>query len=171
VFIVVGVVGVLTWSVVPTLRKDSILTAAAVQGVKLGREQAEELWHWMGGEGSFGAMRPLVRAELIRSLAGLARDPAEIRAMAPPIAALSLIFDCDPLWLAPRFDQLLRLYGHEASEAEALADTLTAATRRAAAGFEDMVEAMVIAGGGGPGPGPEAWVGTGPGEADPGRLG
>jgi hypothetical protein len=170
IFILVGVVAILTWSVVLALRKDRILTAAAVQGAELDREGAEELWHWMGREGSFGAVRPLLRAELICSLAGLARDSDEIRAMAPPIAALSLIFDCEPLWLAPRFDRLLRLYGHEAADAEAVADTLTAATQRAADSFENMVEGMIVAGGGGPASGAEAWVGTRPGEADPDRL-
>ncbi len=104
----------------------------------------------MKGEKSFAAIPPLKRADLIKALAIKARNPEEIRAMAVPVAQLSLIFDCDPLWLAPRFDQLLRLYGHDAGEAVEAAETLTASAQLAPISFEEMVEAMLIAGGAGP---------------------
>lgn len=103
----------------------------------------------MSQEKSFAAVPPLTRAELIKALSAKARDATEIRALAIPIAQLALIFECDPLWLAPRFDQLLRLYGHDASEAEEVADTVTRSTQIAPISFEEMVEAMLTVGGGG----------------------
>ena len=150
IFVVVSLAALVVWSVVLAIKKQSILVNAAVQGADVSREDAEEIWQWMKEETSFAALPPLKRAELIKTLAIKARKPAEIRAMAIPIAQLALIFECDPLWLAPRFDQLLRLYGHDADEAPEVADTLTASTQLAAASFEEMVEAMLIAGGAGP---------------------
>jgi len=91
--------------------RQSILVNAAVQGDSVSQDDAEEIWQWMKGEPSFAALPPLKRAELIRALAIKARNPAEIRAMAIPIAQLALIFECEATWLAPRFDQLLRLAG------------------------------------------------------------
>ena len=146
IFVAVSLVALIVWSVVLAIKKQSILVNAAVQGADVSREDAEEIWQWMKGEKSFAAIPPLKRAELIKALATEARKPAEIRAMAIPIAQLALIFECDPLWLAPRFDQLLRLYGNDAGEAPEVADTLTTSTQLAAASFEEMVEAVLIAG-------------------------
>jgi hypothetical protein len=126
IFVVVSFAALLVWSVALAIKKQSILVDAAVQGADVSREGAEEIWQWMKGEESFAALPPLKRAELIKALAIKARKPAEIRAMAIPIAQLALIFECDPVWLAPRFDRLLRLYGHDAGEAPEVADTLTA---------------------------------------------
>jgi hypothetical protein len=56
-------------------------------------------------------------------------------------------FDPAP-WLTPRFDQLLRLYDKRADDSEEVADTLVVATKNAAASFEEMLTAMIIAGGG-----------------------
>jgi hypothetical protein len=137
----------IAWSVVLAIKNQSILISAAVQGADLTKEEAQEIWRWMKGEESFAAIPPLKRSELIKALAVKARKPREIRAMVIPIAQLSLVFDCDPLWLAPRFDQLLRLYGQDADEATQAAETLTASTQLAPISFEEMVEAMLIAGG------------------------
>lgn len=147
IFVAVSLVALIAWSVVLAIKNQSILVSAAVQGADVTKEEAEEIWRWMKGGKSFAAIPPLKRAELIKALAVKARKPEEIRAMTVPIAQLSLIFDCDPLWLAPRFDQLLRLYGHDADEAIQAAETLTAGTQLAPISFEEMVEAMLIAGG------------------------
>jgi len=149
IFVAISLIALLAWSIVLAIKKQSILISAAVQGADISREEAEEIWEWMKEEKSFAAIPPLVRAELVKALAMKARNRQEIQAMAVPIAQLSLIFDCDSLWLAPRFDQLLRLYGHEAGEAVEVADTLTASTQLAPATFEEMVEAMLTAGGAG----------------------
>lgn len=149
IFVAVSLAALIVWSVVLAIKKQSILVNAAVQGADVSREDAEDIWQWMKGETSLAAIPPLKRAELIRTLAIKARNPAEIRAMAIPIAQLALIFGCDPVWLAPRFDQLLRLYGHAAGEASEVADTLTASTQFAAASFEEIVEAKLITGGAG----------------------
>jgi len=150
IFVAVSLVALIAWSLVLAIKNQSILISTAVQGADVTKEEAEEIWQWMKREKSFAALPPLKRAELIKALAVKARKPEEILAMAVPIAQLSLIFDCDPLWLAPRFDQLLRLYGHDADEATQAAETLTASTQLAPISFEDMVEAMLIAGGAAP---------------------
>jgi len=150
IFVAVNLIALIVWSIVLAIKKQSILISAAVQGADVSREETEEIWQWMKGEKSFAAIPPLKRADLIKALAIKARNPEEIRAMAVPVAQLSLIFDCDPLWLAPRFDQLLRLYGHDAGEAVEAAETLTASAQLAPISFEEMVEAMLIAGGAGP---------------------
>jgi hypothetical protein len=131
IFVSVSLVAMIAWSRVLAIKKQSILISAPVQGADVTKEEAEEIWQWMKEEKSFAAIPPLKRAELIKALAVQARKPEEIRAMAVPIAQLSLIFDCDPLWLAPRFDQLLQLYGHVADEATQAAKTLTASTQLA----------------------------------------
>lgn len=143
IFIAVSTIAVIAWSIVLAMKKQSILVNAAVQGDDVSVTEAEEIWQWMGEEESFAALPPLKRAELIGALAAKARKPAEIRAMAVPIAQLALIFGCNPGWLAPRFDQLLRLSGHDAPEATEVADTLTRSTQLAAASFEEMIEAML----------------------------
>jgi hypothetical protein len=150
IFIAVSLIALIVWSVVLAIKKQLILVGAAVQGADVSRQDAEDIWQWMGTEKSFAAIPPLKRAELIKALAIKARKPEEIRAMAVPIAQLSLIFDCDPLWLAPRFDQLLRLYGQDADEATETAETLTTSTQLAPISFKEMVEAMLTAGGTGP---------------------
>jgi hypothetical protein len=150
IFVAVSLVALIAWSCVLAIKNQSILVSAAAQGADVTKEEAEEIWQWMKEEKSFSAIPPLKRAELIKALAVKARKPEEIRAMAIPIAQLSLIFDCDPLWLAPRFDQLLRLYGHDADEAIQAAETLTASTHLAPISFEEMVEAMLITGGAAP---------------------
>jgi hypothetical protein len=68
--------------------------------------------------------------------------------MAIAVAQLSVIFDHDVLWLAPRFDQLLRPYDKPASDSEDVADLLVTSTKRSAATFEDMLIAMIVAAGG-----------------------
>ncbi|MGH6866777.1 MAG: hypothetical protein ACREDO_11555 [Methyloceanibacter sp.] len=145
ILVVVNALAVLVWSVVLAAKKQAILTAASVQGSAVSVNDAEEIWRGMGRQKSFSTLPPLGRAELIRALSVQAREPEEIKAMSAPIAQLSVIFGCDPQWLAPRFDQLLRLYGKHAHQATEVADTLMRATQLAATSFEEMVEAMRIA--------------------------
>jgi hypothetical protein len=149
IFVGVSVIATLAWSIVLAIKQQSILVGAAVQGEDLTTAEAKEIWQWMRKEKSFAAMPALKRAELIRALSAKARNATEIQAMAMPIAQLALIFACDPLWLAPRFDQLLRLYGYDPSEAEEVADRVTRSTQIAPISFEEMVGVMLTAGGGG----------------------
>jgi hypothetical protein len=148
IFAVLNVIATLVWATILAARKQSILIGATVRSADMSRDEAEELFKWMNRHGAFAAVGPIERAELIRALAGQARSPAEIRPMSVSISHLAVIFERDPLWLVPRFDQLLRLYGESASDSEKVADTLTAATKNSAASFKDMVDAMIIAGGG-----------------------
>lgn len=94
------------------------------------------------------AMGPKKRALLIRLLAEQHRDPGEIEEMAVPIGLLWLVHKSDLRWLVGRFDQVLRLYGEPATASMNVADTLTVSTQQAAATFEEMVNALVVAGGG-----------------------
>jgi hypothetical protein len=148
ILLAVNVVAGLVWSGTLAAKKQSILVDASVQSTNMSAEEADEIWHWMGKQKAFAVMRPLERGELIRALAGQARSPSEIRPMAVAIAQLSVIFDCNAIWLTPRFDQVLRLYGKGASDSEEVADTFVTATKNSAATFEKMLTAMIVAGGG-----------------------
>jgi hypothetical protein len=148
ILIGVNLIAALTWSVILAAKKQSILVDASVQSMDMSVEEAEKLWDWMRNQEAFAVMPPLERGELIRALAEQARSPNEIRPMAVAVAQLSVIFDYSALALVPRFDQVLRLYGKDASDSEEVADTLTTATKRSAASFEDMLVGMIVAGGG-----------------------
>jgi hypothetical protein len=144
----VNMIAALVWSVILAAKKQSILVDASVQSSDMSVEEADELWDWMKKQKAFAVMRPLQRGELIRALAEQARSPSEIRPMAVAVAQLSVVFDCEPIKLARRFDQLLRLYGKTASDSEEVADALVTGTKQSAASFEDMLTGMIVAGGG-----------------------
>jgi hypothetical protein len=148
ILLAVNLIAALVWSGILAAKKQSILVDASVQSTNMSVEEADEIWHWMKKQKAFAVIRPLRRGELIGALAGQARSPSEIRPMAVAVAQLSVIFDCDPIWLAPRFDQLLRLYGESAADSEKVADTLVTSTKQSAASFEEMLEAAIVAGGG-----------------------
>ena len=148
IFVAANVVAALLWSVILAAKKQSNLVDASVQSTDMTVEEADEIWHWMKKQKAFAVIRPLRRGELIGALAGQARSPSEIRPMAVAVAQLSVIFDCDPIWLAPRFDQLLRLYGESAADSEKVADTLVTGTKQSATSFKDMLAGMIVAGGG-----------------------
>ena len=160
IFVVANVLAILTWSAILAARKQAVLVGAVVLSTSMTREEADDLWRWMNRHEAFGVLGAIERAELIRALAGQARTPAEMRPMAIAIASLSVIFDCEAVWLAPRFDQLLRLYGKSPADSEEVADTLTAAAKNSAATFKEMLEGLIIAGGGSfHGSGDEAVIG------------
>lgn len=144
----INIVAGLIWSAILAVKKQAILVDASVQSADMSVEEADEIWEWMRREGAFAVIRPLQRGELIRVLAEQARSQQEIRPMAVAVAQLSVIFDHDVLWLAPRFDQLLRLYDKSASDSEEVADLFVTSTKRSAASFEDMLIAMIVAAGG-----------------------
>jgi hypothetical protein len=144
----INIVAGLIWSAILAVRKEAILVDASVQSADMSVEEAGEIWDWMRKKKAFAVIRPLQRGDLIRALAEQARSPQEIRPMAVAVAQLSVIFDHDVLWLAPRFDQLLRLYDKSASDSEEVADLLVTSTKRSAASFEDMLIAMIVAAGG-----------------------
>lgn len=144
----VNVVAALVWSGILAAKKQSILIDASVQSADMSFEEADEIWDWMGRQKAFAVMRPLERGKLIRALAEQARSAHEIRPMAVAIAQLSVIFGCNAVWLTPRFYQVLRLYGKSATDSEEVADTFVAATKNSATTFEEMLTAMIVAGGG-----------------------
>lgn len=148
ILVAVNVVAALVWSVILAAKKQSILVDASVQSADMSVEEADQVWVWMSRQQAFAVMRPLERGALIRALAEQARSAQEIRPMAKAIAQLSVIFDCDAIWLTPRFDQILRLYGKGADQSEEVADTFVTATKNSAATFKENLTAMIIAGGG-----------------------
>jgi hypothetical protein len=144
----VTVVGLFIYAVKLAIQKDALLTSAVVQSDGLTRDEVDGLWRWTSYQEELVTLGPLGRARLIQLLAIQARTPAEIRAMAVPIGSLSIIFDEEPGALVPRFDQLLRLYGKAAADARQVADALVRGTQHSASTFDEMVAAMIVAGGG-----------------------
>jgi hypothetical protein len=144
IFIAVSVVAVLAWSVVLAMKKQSILVSASAQSASVSTDEAEDIYRWMGQDKSFAAMPPLTRAEIVRALAARARNPREIRPIAVQIARLATVFECDPVWLAPRFDQIVRRYGYSADQAAKAANEVASGAQQMAASFEEAVEALLI---------------------------
>ena len=163
ILLAVNVVAALVWSGILAAKKQALLVDASVQSADMSVEEVDAIWTWMSKEKAFAVIGPLERGELLRALAAQARPASEIRPMAIAIAQLSVIFDYDAIELVPLFDQLLRLYGKCADDSEEVADTLTAATKRSAASFEDMLIATIVAGGGSVDESPNQGEGSRPG--------
>lgn len=144
-FVIAGiatVLGVLGWSVWLAAKKESLLTSAAIQVGSTKQDMQTLHSELYASHRVFKQLGPIGLADLIRMIAERARQPDEIRAMALPIAMLSVTQECDLAWLVEHFDRLLRLYGKPAGEAMAVADMLTVATQNAAATFTEMVDGM-----------------------------
>jgi hypothetical protein len=76
-------------------------------------------------------------ARLVQRLCERKRRQDEIRAMVVPIAKLAVVNDYDEINLADKLDRILRRNGKTASEAMAVADTLTTTAKESAATFPD----------------------------------
>lgn len=146
VVIVANAVAFLATGVYLAAKREELLLYAATQCDSTKEEMyaLEKQLGKMGGP--FRLMGPIDRSTLIRALAERARPPAEIEQIAYPVALLWAVHRPDLVWLAGKFDQLLRLYGHGASESMRVADTISAATKTSAATFEETVDALVAAG-------------------------
>jgi len=144
-FVVVNLIALVVSSVRIAMRQESVLTYAAIQ--------ADEAYHTMKNldkelrvaHKSMRTLGPIERAQLISSLAQRGRGVNEIRQMGDPIAMLHVVHDVDLQRFVGDFDRILRLYCKAASDAMAVADQLTVATKQSAATFEEMVEAMIAA--------------------------
>jgi hypothetical protein len=146
VVLVANALAFVLWSVYLAAKREELLLYAATQCSSSTEEMyaLEKRLRKMGGP--FRLMGPIERSALIRALAERARSPAEIEQIAHPLALLWAVHRPDLVWLAGKFDQLLRLYGLEASESMRVADTIAASTKASAATFEEMVDALVAAG-------------------------
>lgn len=144
VVIVVNLIAGVVSSVRLAIRKQSILTYAAIQA-DVDRTEMEKLYDELRSATAFKAIGPIETAELISTLSRRARKPAEIRVIAPPIAMLHVVYQPDLLMFASKFDQLMRLYGKGSEEAMSLADQLSVATRVSAATFDEMMDALIAA--------------------------
>ena len=142
-FAVTNLIALVVSSVRIYMRRESLLTYAAIQAdvdYSALKDLAKEL---RGAHKSMRSLGPIERAQLISALAERSRGVDEIRQMAIPIAMLHVVHNVDLVRFAGDFDRILRLYGKEASDSMAVADQLTVATKRSAATFSEMVEAMI----------------------------
>jgi hypothetical protein len=139
-----NVIAILCWSVYLAMRKESHLTYAAIQ-LDVGKGDMESLYDRLYDEYDvFHVLGPIQTSELISLLSQRARSIPEIEHIAPVIAMLVVINSVELEWMVERFDQILRLYGEPASKAVDMANTLTIATKKAAASFHEMVEGMIV---------------------------
>jgi hypothetical protein len=143
-FAAVNAIAFAIHGVVLAARVEERLVYASIQTDEP-REDVEALAARLGKRRELASVGPVERAELIKLLSERARSVAEIEEMAVPIALLQVVHRPAWPWLVGRFDQLLRLASEPVSEAMGLADVLTTATKRSAATFEEIVEAMVAA--------------------------
>jgi hypothetical protein len=146
VVLVANALALVIWSVYLAAKQEELLLYAATQCDSTKEEIYALEKRLRKMRGPFRQMGPIDRATLIRALAERARSPAEIEQIAHPLALLWAVHRPDLVWLAGKFDQLLRLYGLDASESMRVADTIAAATKTSAATFEEMVDALVAAG-------------------------
>jgi hypothetical protein len=146
-FMAANALGFVIWGVVHAAKIDEELTYAAIQA-DVPQASVKAAYHWLGKQRELRAMGPRRRAMLVRLLCERARSPDEVRDMALPIGMLWLTHKPDLAWLVEQFDAALRVYGEPASASMRLADVLTVGTQQSAANFEQMLEALVVAGGG-----------------------
>jgi hypothetical protein len=145
VFVATNLIAFLAVSVRLAMKQEEVLLYAATQ-CDSSKDQMYELTKWLRQEGGpFALMGPLERASLICQLAQRARQPAEMKAMARPIALLWAVHRPELDWFVDNFDRLLRLYGMDAGESMRVADIISASTKAGTATFVEMVEAMVAA--------------------------
>jgi hypothetical protein len=145
IFVAANVVGLLLYSTRLAMRQETILVEVANR-TGSSKEEVEASHRKLGQQEHLKWVGPIERAEWMREIAYRGRSLDEIECIAPPIGALSLIYDQpDPKWLIAKFDQILRLYNEPASRAEKVAETLHASVNNSAATFPEMVEALITA--------------------------
>lgn len=133
----------LAWSVRLAIEHDDILTYAATQ-TDATRDQIKALANRLGRSGKvFRVLGSIRTARLIAYLSQRGRDVGEIEQMAPAIATLWVIHRPDLESFVSDYDRLMRLWHKPAVEAMAVADVLTAASKRSAATFPEMLNAMI----------------------------
>ena len=142
VFGAVNVIALLVWSVILASRVEAKLVYAGIQTGN-SKESIQALADRIGDLPELASVAPTERAELIRLLAERGRSIPEIEAMAGPIGKLEVIHGGDLTWLVEQFDQILRLAGEPASEAEEAAATIHSTTTNSAATFKEIVDALV----------------------------
>lgn len=98
----------------------------------------------VGGRRSKGVPAGSTKLAAVQSTRRAHPNESEIRPLAMQTARLATVFGCDPIWLAPRFDQIIRRYGHSADEAAEAAGVVAAGARQMATSFEEAVEALLI---------------------------
>ena len=141
-FALSNVAAVLVWSCLLALRVEANLGPAVTE---TGEPMAEvkELARRLCGVEGLRHVDPVRQSELIRALAERGRSIEEIEQIAPEIGKLHLLHRADLLWLAARFDRLLRLTDEPAAKAEEIAATVSASASAGAAPFTEMLDAFI----------------------------
>jgi hypothetical protein len=141
-FALSNIVAVLVWSCVLAFRVEANLGPAVTE---TGEPMAEvkKLARQLRKVEGLRHVDPIPQSELIRALAERGRSIAEIEEIAPEIGKLHLLHRADLLWLAERFDRLLRLTGEPAAKAEEVAATVSASATVGAAPFAEMLDALI----------------------------
>lgn len=122
--------------------EDVLAHAAAVSGSDLSEMKALAT-RLRRGHKVFGYLGPMTTARLIDHLSDRARTVAEIEEMAPPIAMLWLVDRPDLGKVVDDFDRLLRLWSKSASEAMAVADTLTATRQHSRMTLQEALDGLI----------------------------
>ncbi len=139
-----NVIGFLIWSMQRAAEQQSLLVRAAIEG-GFTKEEMYGLHARLQADRSVSAgIMNIPLAKLMLYLSERHRTINEMEHMAAPIVQLWKMHDvADLRSLVSKFDRLLRLYGHPASEALDVAKMLQAATQRAAATFEEMLDSTI----------------------------
>jgi hypothetical protein len=146
-FVGVNVAGFVAWGAVHGARIDQELAYAATQAA-VEPSETEAVYRWLTKRPEVTPLGARRHARVVRLLSERGRSPADVYELAVPIELLWLVHRPPLDWLVEQFDCLLRLYGEPATEAERIADVLSAASQRSAATFEQLVVATVTAAGG-----------------------
>lgn len=140
---ITNLLALLLWSVRLAMEHDDILTYAATQ-TGATREQIKALAKRLGHSGKvFRVMGWIRTAQMIAYLSQRGRDVEEIEQMAPAIATLWVVHRPELETFVSDYDRLMRLWRKPASEAMAVADTLSIAGQKSRATFPEMVAAMI----------------------------
>jgi hypothetical protein len=141
-FALSNVAAVLVWSCVLALRVEANLGPAVTETGEPMTDLKQLASRLRRLEG-LRHVDPVEQSELIRALAERGRSIEEIERIAPEIGKLHLLHRADLIWVAERFDRLLRLTGEPAAKAEEVAATVSASAAAGAAPFTEILDAFI----------------------------
>lgn len=147
---VVLVVALVVWIVRLYARWEAGLVAAIARGrLDMTKDEVKAFArHLRESDRALRAIRPTGLTNLIRVLSESGRDANDIEVMAPALGRIWIIYDYHKdeeaqERITSKFDQCLRLWGKDPSDAEDVADKLVAATKQSATSFEEMLDGMI----------------------------
>lgn len=150
IFVIVSAIATIVISIKLAAEQQSILTSAAINSRESVTRADMEALHRRLRKQDDGiqVIGPIAEAKLLLLLAQRSRSMEEIEAMAPVIAKLWYMHKGELPALVEGFDRLLRLYGMTAAQSVEAANKLTAAMKQTVGTFDEVLDALIIAGGG-----------------------